>query len=80
MPMERQRLSTHLQYDDFFSYHHIGRTKALKRRLKEYRRDWYKPILCQHILEMVPFGALSLERKCRWMLHALKYGWPIDNC
>ena len=68
-----------LQYDDSFICHHIGRTKHLKRRMSEYRRNWYREFSSYSVLEELPFGGLSMERELRWMLHALKHGWPIDN-
>lgn len=68
-----------LQYDDHFPCQHIGRTKHYSRRMAEYQRDWYMEIKHHFILEEVPFGPLSMEREARWMMHALKYQWPIDN-
>ncbi len=68
-----------LQYDDTFLYHHIGRTKHFKKRMGQYRRNWYRDIQTPHVLEEVAFGPLSMERESRWILHALKHGWPIDN-
>jgi hypothetical protein len=68
-----------LQYDDTFPYQHIGRTKHLKRRMADYRRNWYREVKAHHVLEVIPFGPLSMERESRWILHALKQGWPIDN-
>ncbi len=67
------------QFKNSFFCHHIGRTKHLLRRMSEYRRGWYRQIKAHHVLEHVPFGGLSMERESRWMMHALKYGWPIDN-
>lgn len=69
-----------LHYDsDTTHHHHIGRTKNLVSRMGEYRRNWYKEIVSYHVLEDLPQGGLSMERESRWMLHALKHGWPIDN-
>ncbi len=69
-----------LHYDASNTVHHIGRTKHLTRRMAEYRRkNWYKPIHHYNVLEEVTPGGLSMERESRWMLHALKHGWPIDN-
>jgi len=68
-----------LQYDESFHCHHIGRTKHLKRRMAEYRRNWDREIASYSVLEEIPFGPLSMERESRWILHALKHGWPIDN-
>ena len=68
-----------LQYDDHFPCQHIGRTKHYKRRMQEYKSRWDREIKHHFILEEVPFGPLSMERESRWMLHALKHGWPIDN-
>jgi hypothetical protein len=68
-----------LRYDVCETCHHIGRTKHLTRRMAEYRRNWDRPIHSHYVLEEVPFGPLSMERESRWILHALKEGWPIDN-
>ena len=68
-----------LQYDDLFPCQHIGRTKNYQRRMAEYQRDWYRDIQHHFILQQVSFGPLSMEYESRWMMHALKYGWPIDN-
>ena len=68
-----------LHYDESGAVHHIGRTKHLQRRLAEYRRNWYREITTHDILQELPFGGLSMEYESRWMLHALKQGWPIDN-
>ena len=68
-----------LRYDACETCHHIGRTKHLTRRMAEYRRNWDKPIHSYYILEEVPYGPLSMERESRWILYALKHGWPIDN-
>ncbi len=69
-----------LQYDDSFPCQHIGRTKHYTRRMAEYKRkDWYKDIQSHFILQQLPFGPLSMEYESRWMMHALKYRWPIDN-
>lgn len=62
-----------------FFCHHIGRTKHLARRMSEYRKKWHRTINAHHVLEELPFGPLSMERESRWMFHALKYQWPIDN-
>ncbi len=68
-----------LHYDASDTVHHIGRTKVLTRRMAEYRRNWDQPIHHSSVLEDVTPGALSMERESRWMMHALKHGWPIDN-
>lgn len=68
-----------LHYDASGAICHIGRTKHLTRRMAEYRRNWDKPIHHYSVLEDVIPGALSMERESRWMMHALKQGWPIDN-
>jgi hypothetical protein len=68
-----------LHYDESQAVHHIGRTKHLEKRMYEYRRDWHRAFHHYSVLEEVPFGALSMERETRWLLHALKHGWPIDN-
>ncbi|GHO98498.1 hypothetical protein KSF_085460 [Reticulibacter mediterranei] len=68
-----------LHYDASDTVCHIGRTKHLTRRMAEYRRNWDKPIHHYSVLEDIIPGALSMERESRWMLHAFKYGWPIDN-
>ena len=68
-----------LHYDASSTICHIGRTKRLARRMAEYRRNWDKPIHHYSVLEDVTPGALSMERESRWMMHALKQGWPIDN-
>ena len=68
-----------LQYDERFPCQHIGRTKHYARRMAEYKRDWYRPIQRHFVLQQLPFGPLSMEYESRWILHALKYGWPIDN-
>lgn len=68
-----------LHYDESDAVHHIGRTKHLERRMYQYRQDWYKAIHHYSVLEEIPFGAHSMERETRWLLHALKHGWPIDN-
>lgn len=68
-----------LHYDASGTVYHIGRTKHLTRRMAEYRRNWDKPIHHYSVLEDVTPGALSMERESRWMMHALKQGWPIDN-
>lgn len=68
-----------LQYDDHFPCQHIGRTKHYNRRMAEYKRNWDMEIKHHFILEEVAFGPLSMEREVRWMMHALKYRWPIDN-
>lgn len=68
-----------LHYDASSTICHIGRTKRLARRMAEYRRNWDKPIHHYSVLEDVIPGALSMERESRWMMHALKQGWPIDN-
>jgi hypothetical protein len=68
-----------LQYDDHFPVQHIGRTKHYTRRMAKYRRDWHTEIKDHFILEELAFGPLSMERESRWMMHALKCRWPIDN-
>jgi hypothetical protein len=68
-----------LHYDETGAVHHIGRTKHLQRRMAEYRRNWYHEITMYHVFQELPFGGLSMEYESRWMLHALKRGWPIDN-
>jgi hypothetical protein len=68
-----------LQYDDYFPVQHIGRTKHYSRRMTEYRRNWHTEIKHHFILEELSFGPLSMERESRWMMHALKHRWPIDN-
>lgn len=68
-----------LQYDEHFPCQHIGRTKHYERRMAEYKRDWYKDIQRHFILQQLSFGPLSMEYESRWMMHALKYRWPIDN-
>lgn len=68
-----------LQYDENFPCQHIGRTKHYTRRMAEYRRDWYRDIQRHFLLQQLPFGPLSMEYESRWMLHALKHRWPIDN-
>ena len=69
-----------LQYDDYFPVQHIGRTKHYMRRMAEYRKkDWYKDIQHHFILQKLSFGPLSMEYESRWMMHALKHRWPIDN-
>ncbi len=68
-----------LHYDESGQVHHIGRTKHLKRRMAVYRRNWHCTIHSYQVLEELPFGGLSMEYESRWMLHALKYGWYIDN-
>jgi hypothetical protein len=68
-----------LHYDASDTVHHIGRTKRLARRMTEYRRRWDVPIHHRSVLEEVTPGGLSMERESRWMMHAIKYGWPIDN-
>lgn len=68
-----------LQYDDPFPCRHIGRTKNYKQRMADYKRDWYKDIQHHFVLQHLSFGPLSMEYESRWMMHALKYGWPIDN-
>lgn len=69
-----------LQYDDYFPVQHIGRTKHYMRRMAEYRKkDWYKDIQHHFILQQLSFGPLSMEYESRWMMHALKHRWPIDN-
>ena len=68
-----------LHYDASHTVCHIGRTKNLTRRMAEYRRTWDVPIHHYSVLEDVIPGALSMERESRWMMHALKQGWPIDN-
>jgi hypothetical protein len=50
------------------------------RRMAEYRKkDWYKDIQHHFILQQLSFGPLSMEYESRWMMHALKHRWPIDN-
>lgn len=68
-----------LQYDEHFPCQHIGRTKHYARRMADYKHDWYKDIQRHFILQQVTFGPLSMEYESRWMMHALKYRWPIDN-
>lgn len=68
-----------IQHDDTFLYQHIGRTKDLKQRLRGYKQKWPRAIKDVHILEEVPFGGLAIEREARWIFHAVKHGWPIDN-
>lgn len=68
-----------LQYDDHFPCQHIGRTKHYERRMADYKRDWYKDIQHHFILQQLTFGPLSMEYESRWMMHALKHHWPIDN-
>lgn len=68
-----------LHYDDSEEVYHIGRTKRITSRIADYKKNWYREIRGYKILEHVSFGGLSVEREARWMLHALKYGWPIDN-
>jgi hypothetical protein len=68
-----------LQYDEYFPCQHIGRTKHYERRMAEYKRDWYKDIQHHFILQQLSFGPLSMEYESRWMMHALKHHWPIDN-
>jgi hypothetical protein len=68
-----------LHYDVSGAVHYIGRTKHLKRRMAEYRRNWDKEIAAYSVLEELSFGPLSMERESRWILYALKSGWPIDN-
>ncbi|MFL5624267.1 MAG: hypothetical protein ACJ788_01565 [Ktedonobacteraceae bacterium] len=68
-----------LQYDDHFPCQHIGRTKNYERRMADYKRDWYRGILRHFILHQLAFGPLSMEYESRWMMHALKHRWPIDN-
>lgn len=68
-----------LHYDASDTIHHIGRTKHLTRRISEYRRNWYRDIDHYSVLQEVTPGALSMEHESRWILHALKHGWPIDN-
>jgi hypothetical protein len=67
-----------LQYDDHFPCQHIGRTKLYTRRMAQYKRGWGKEIKHHFILQQL-FGPLSLEYESRWMMHALKHHWPIDN-
>lgn len=67
-----------LQYDEH-PCQHIGRTKHYARRMAEYKRDWYKDIQHHFILQQLSFGPLSMEYESRWMMHALKQHWPIDN-
>jgi hypothetical protein len=68
-----------LQYDDTFPCHHIGRTKHYARRMAEYKRNWYRDLQHHFVLQQLTFGPLSMEYESRWILHALKYQWPIDN-
>jgi hypothetical protein len=68
-----------LQYDNHFPCQHIGRTKQYDRRMGEYRKRWYKDIQHHFILQQLSFGPLSMEYESRWMMHALKHQWPIDN-
>lgn len=68
-----------LQYDDKFPCQHIGRTKQYARRMATYKLNWYRDIQRHFILQQLPFGPLSMEYESRWMLHALKHQWPIDN-
>jgi hypothetical protein len=68
-----------LQYDEQFPCQHIGRTKRYERRMAEYKQAWHKEIQRHFVLQQVTFGPLSMEYESRWMMHALKYGWPIDN-
>jgi hypothetical protein len=68
-----------LQYDDHFPCQHIGRTKHYDRRMAEYKRNWHIEIKHHFILEELSFGPLAMEREARWILHALKHRWPIDN-
>lgn len=67
-----------LQYDDQFPCQHIGRTKDYVSRMAQYKRGWYREIKRHFILQQL-FGPLSMEYESRWMLHALKHRWPIDN-
>jgi hypothetical protein len=64
---------------EFYLPNHIGRTKRLSRRMQDYKNYWYKEIAEWHVLEEVSFGPLSMERESRWILHAFKNAWPIDN-
>lgn len=68
-----------LQYDDQFPCQHIGRTKLYKKRMGQYKRDWYREIKHHFALQELSFGPLSVEYESRWIMHALKHGWPIDN-
>lgn len=68
-----------LQYDEQFPCQHIGRTKRYERRMAEYKQDWYKEIKRHFALQQLSFGPLSMEYESRWMMHALKCRWPIDN-
>jgi len=68
-----------LQYDDHFPCQHIGRTMHYTRRMAEYKRDWHLKIQHHFILQQLSFGPLSMEYESRWMMHALKYQWAIDN-
>ena len=68
-----------LQYDEHFPCQHIGRTKNYTRRMADYKHDWYKDIQRHFILQQLSFGPLSMEYESRWMMHALKHRWPIDN-
>ena len=70
-----------LQYNDQFPCQHIGRTKHYTRRMAEYKRrsDWRGDVQRHFILQHLSFGPLSMEYESRWMLYALKCGWPIDN-
>jgi len=47
--------------------------------LKHYNSKWSRAIKAYHIVEEVPFGGPTIDREARWLLHALKYGWPLDN-
>jgi hypothetical protein len=68
-----------IQDDAGFPLQHIGRTKHYTKRMATYCRRWERPILRTFVLQPLSFGGLSMEYESRWMLHALKYGWPIDN-
>ena len=68
-----------LQYDEHFPCQHIGRTKNYVRRMADYKHGWYKDIRRHFVLQQLSFGPLSMEYESRWMMHALKHGWPIDN-
>ena len=68
-----------LQYDEQFPCQHIGRTKNYTRRMADYKHDWHKDIKRHFVLQQLSFGPLSMEYESRWMMHALKYRWPIDN-
>jgi hypothetical protein len=68
-----------LQYDNHFPCQHIGRTKHYDRRMREYRKDWYKDIQHNFILQHLSFGPISMEYESRWIMYALKHQWPIDN-